>query len=71
MSKLVSTLSLAFVISLAGAAFADQPAFDELDQDNDGSLSKMEAAKAGIDFAEADVNRDGRLDRKEYEEAIS
>jgi len=71
MSKLAIVLSSAFVLALAGPALAEKPSFEELDQNKDGSLSQAEASKSGLDFAKADTNRDGRLDRKEYEAALS
>lgn len=71
MSKLLSVVSVAAVLALAGPALAEAPSFEELDQNKDGSLSKEEAAKApSLDFAKADINRDGRIDRQEYEEAM-
>jgi Ca2+-binding EF-hand superfamily protein len=47
------------------------PAFNELDKDHDGMLTKAETATVkGLDFAKADTNKDGRLDRAEYEAAV-
>lgn len=64
-------IALASVIGTAGAAFAANPTFDELDRNEDGKLSKSEASKVEkLDFAAADTNRDGMLDRSEYEAAI-
>lgn len=57
----------------AGVSFAgDEKSFDQLDTNDDGQLSKSEASMAsGIDFAEADTDRNGMLSRTEYEKAMS
>ena len=58
-------------VALASAAQA-APAFNELDKDHDGMLTRAEAgAVKGLDFAKADTNKDGRLDRAEYAAAIA
>jgi Ca2+-binding EF-hand superfamily protein len=47
------------------------PAFNDLDKDHDGMLTKAEASSVkGLDFAKADTNKDGRLDRAEYAAAV-
>jgi hypothetical protein len=57
-------------LAIAGSAFAAAPAFDDVDANGDGMLSKVEASVVkGLDFAEADDNDDGMLDRIEYEDA--
>ncbi len=69
---------------VAGAAIAqtgqeaehgtDAPAFELLDTDRDGAISKTEAQRlTGLEevFAKADGNQDGVLDRFEYREAIA
>ncbi len=79
MSKLLCAIAVMGLIGFAGMATADtssmtkdQPSFDKLDANHDGSLSKNEVANVkGIDFAKADTNRDGKLDRSEYQAAIS
>lgn len=72
MNKLVSTMALVGVFAFASASFAAGPAFNELDKNRDGTLSKAEVASIdGLDFAKADTNKDGRLDRAEYEAAVS
>lgn len=65
----VTLLALGF----AGAALAQQaPSFEEVDQNSDGMISQEEAASVeGLDFATADTNQDGSLDRSEYEQASS
>jgi hypothetical protein len=71
MFKISSVLTVVGVIALASAAFAAGAAFNELDKDRDGLLTKAEASSVkGLDFAKADTNRDGRLDRAEYEAAV-
>jgi hypothetical protein len=59
-----------------GSAFAadkpaknDDPGFNKLDRNNDGSLSRSEAARnpyLAERFREADRNGDGKLSRTEY-----
>jgi hypothetical protein len=71
MFKVRSVLAVLAVSALASASFAAAPAFNELDKDHDGTLTKAEAASVkGLDFAKADTNKDGRLDRAEYEAAV-
>jgi len=67
-TALGTILGLAF----AGVAIAtDPPAFDDVDADKDGKITKAEAAKVqGLDFAAADVDENGVLTRAEYEAAI-
>lgn len=72
MFKAASILLTATVVFVfASASQAAGPAFNELDRDRDGVLTKDETATVkGLDFAKADTNKDGRLDRAEYEAAI-
>jgi hypothetical protein len=71
MFKVRSVLAAMAVFALASASFAAAPAFNELDRDRDGMLTKAETATVkGLDFAKADTNKDGQLDRAEYEAAI-
>lgn len=63
----VSLLILGFS---AGAIAQDVPAFEEVDQNGDGLISEEEAAEVeGLDFATADANQDGSIDRAEYADA--
>ncbi len=53
----------------AVAAFANAPVFGDLDTNKDGSLSKSEAATAGISeelFTKADADMNGTLSEDEY-----
>lgn len=53
------------------AATGDYPAFEEVDTNSDGELSRLELAMVeGIDFSDADQNQDGSVSREEYEQAI-
>ena len=71
MSQLTGALAVIAAFGFASAAQAVAPAFNELDKDHDGLLTKAEASSVkDLDFAKADTNRDGRLDRAEYEAAI-
>jgi len=67
-----SALALLGVLAFAGTSYAmASPSFDELDKNHDGKLSKAECAGVkGLDFAKADTNKDGYLDRAEYEAAM-
>jgi len=71
-----TALSLAFVGTAYAAAEEQEqemaPRFEEVDADQNGVISKGEAAKVpGLDFASADANRDGVLSKSEYMAAIS
>jgi hypothetical protein len=71
MSKVRSALAVIAALGFASSAYAVAPAFNELDKDKDGLLTKSETASVkGLDFAKADTNKDGRLDRAEYEAAV-
>jgi hypothetical protein len=69
----LSSLAFAAAIGFAGAAWAtDAKTFDEADTDKNGVLSQAEAAKVEkLDFAKADLNKDGMIDRAEYNQALS
>ncbi len=68
-----SALALASASALAAdkqdRAKSDDPGFNNLDRDHDGSLSRAEAARnpyLAKRFKEADKNGDGKLSRTEY-----
>jgi len=67
------TLTALAAFGLSAAALAQEPlAFDQVDSDKDGMINVEEAAKVeGLDFAAADANQDGGIDRAEYEQAVS
>lgn len=84
MKMKASPVLLCLPLLMAGSAFAqsdterehgaDAPAFEQLDTDRSGSISKTEAARLvglGEVFAKVDANGDGLLDRIEYREAIN
>lgn len=50
----------------------DQKAFEEVDSDGDGQISRDEADSAGVDinWEEADQDGTGFLTREEYESAV-
>jgi len=69
MGRAVIILGLAF-----GSAALPQgaPGFGHLDANQDGGISKSEAAMVkGLDFAKADTNQDGRLSPAEYKARCS
>ena len=70
MKKLSITL---LALGFAGAALAqDAPSFEDVDTNQDGQISREEAAAVeGLDFSTADSNGDGSLDRIEYQAATS
>jgi Ca2+-binding EF-hand superfamily protein len=69
---LILPLSLLAVPALAADskdASAGAPGFNELDRDNDGQITRSEAARnptLAKRFAEADGDKDGRVSRAEY-----
>jgi hypothetical protein len=69
MTKL--TLRALVLVGFAGAAIAQSlPAFEEVDANGDGQISRQEAATIeGLDFASADTNQDGSLSMEEYSAA--
>jgi len=65
----VSSLALGTGAALAADKAKDDPGFNKLDANNDGYLSRSEAAKnpyLAKRFKEADKNGDGKLSRTEY-----
>ena len=68
----IRVLALVSALGFAGTAAAASPSFEDLDVNADGLLSEEEAAAwKGLDFAKADVDKSGWLDRSEYEAAMS
>ncbi len=66
MMKRLLTGLLAFGFSV-GALAQGMPDFEEVDQNDDGMISEDEASQVeGLDFAAADTNEDGSIDRVEY-----
>ena len=57
------------LLVVASAAFAQGlPAFEEVDQNSDGQISQQEAGVVeALDFATADADQDGTIDRSEYQ----
>lgn len=61
----------AALIFSASVAFAGVHMFEELDTDQDGSLSQEEAAAAeGLDFDAADTDMDGSVSQEEFKTAM-
>lgn len=70
MKSVLTTLGL--VLGITGVAFAAGPAFEDVDANGDGMISKQEAKVVeGLNFDEADTNDDGSLSRAEYRAATS
>jgi hypothetical protein len=71
----IRLLALACCLGLAASAAASTTtasSFEDLDKNADGLLSREEAAaEKGLDFAKADTDKNGWLDRAEYEAAVS
>lgn len=73
-AALLGVASMALAFGTAHAADAkdkdkDTPGFNELDKNDDGALSKAEAAAnpaLAARFAEVDGDNDGKLSRMEY-----
>jgi hypothetical protein len=64
------TSLIAFLAALGFSAAAlaqDLPTFEELDQNGNDMIEPSEAeAVEGFDFAAADTNQDGAIDREEF-----
>jgi hypothetical protein len=55
---------------VASVAFAQLPAFEDVDANGDGVIDRAEAAAVeGLDFDAIDTNDDGVIDRDEWEAA--
>ncbi len=52
---------------------AQPPHFDQVDADNNGQISRDEAAAAGLDFNWEEIDNDGTgyLTREEYDSAVN
>jgi Ca2+-binding EF-hand superfamily protein len=64
-----SAFALAFVPAYGADEEKDKPGFNELDKDDDGSITKSEAAgnpTLASQFSAADKDADGKLTRVEY-----
>ena len=60
------TILAAMGFSVSAAA-QELPSFDEADKNGDGMISETEASEVeNLDFADADTNQDGGIDREEY-----
>ena len=63
--NLPALMILAFSTAILAQAFL--PAFEDVDVNGDGEISRDEAgAVEGLDYEAADVNQDGGIDREEY-----
>jgi len=77
--NIIKPLLIASALALAaGPAFAeksnDDPGFNKLDRNNDGWLSRTEAAKNSYlrkNFKAADKDGDGKLSRTEYLQIVT
>lgn len=66
------SMTLVSLVMLSGAAFAAPPAFEDVDTNGDGQISRAEAATIeGLDWTSADANGDGNLSKEEYAAAAS
>lgn len=73
--KLIKSLVTASALLLASTAFADDepPTFEKADTNGDGGVDATEyaATKMEPDFAEFDVDKDGKLNAAEFEELVN
>lgn len=71
MDKRVYAPAMILALGFSCFAFAQSlPPFEEVDQNSDGAISRSEAAAIeGLDFAAADTDQNGLLDRAEYSAA--
>ena len=69
--KKMALQAMILVLSSGGSSLAESaPSFLKVDVNYDGGISESEAAKVkGLDFATADVNKDGKLSPAEYRAA--
>ena len=70
--KITKMILAASSLVLASAAFAadEPPTFEKADANGDGFVDSGEYAKTKMeqDFAEFDANKDGKLNKAEFEE---
>ena len=67
-------LAAAMEPASGGATRLRAPAFEWVDRDHDGVVSRLEsAAVRGLltRYSQADLNGDGRLDRMEFDQALA
>jgi Ca2+-binding EF-hand superfamily protein len=65
------TMSDKSTSTTAPSASTMNAAFDKLDTNHDGYLTKTEAQSGVADFAKADINKDGHLNQTEFASAAS
>ena len=66
--RTLTTFVAALGFSIAALA-QELPAFEDVDQNDDGVITQIEAvAVEGLDFATADTNQDGMISREEYQQ---
>lgn len=46
------------------------PSFSEVDENSNGIIEATEAAAAGVNMVASDINKDGHLDRAEWERVV-
>lgn len=63
-------LTISLLALGSGVAFAQLPAFEDVDANADGQITRDEAAIVeGLDFAALDANQDGVVSRQEWDDA--
>jgi len=68
MKTLLTILAATFSLAAIAQDAQEMPKFDDVDQNKDGMISQAEAtAVEGLDFAALDTNKDGAIDREEYQ----
>jgi hypothetical protein len=71
MSRWLYSVVLVGTFAMAAVALAAAPTFDKVDTNKDGKISKSEGkAVKGLNFSKADKDKNGWLDRAEYEAAV-
>lgn len=71
--SLIATAALAATSDMTPATPDTPPAFEKIDKNQDGTVSKSEAQGSWLasQFAAVDANHDGTVSRAEYQKATS
>lgn len=74
MKLLSKSLLVCVALLMSNAALAEPKEFPQADANGDGVMDATEFANSGYEdksFAEVDLNKDGKISKEEYEEALA